>query len=573
MQQRQIGFVTPLIVIAFQGGGGEVELAQHIAQARRNALASLQAAAKHRHRHVRQQRQVSAETVQMLVVAARGVARRRGAAASSRQTEPQAAHGIAADIADMAEQRGVEGVEILAGRRRHLFQHERMAADSALTENNHAARQDIGAFYRNGDRRALVGAGEEVIVAEHDAFAARDIHSVHNGALAAMGAVILHNRRQHRRFFALHNAGGDQRRRGVHHVGVTGNARQRLFDAFHLADRDSELTTDMRIGAGGERHAFQAAGGVGGQGNAASHRQALNQHPPALTGHLRAADNKIDRHENIVAARRAVLERHVKREMALADFHARRAGGNERAGNAQRLGVAQQTIGIGKLKGESQHGRHRRQRNVALVPGQAHAEHLLALPLAHADHAGIGDCARVGARFRAGQREAGDLVAARQARQIVIFLLVGAVMLQQFAWAKGVRHADGNRQNAGDARQLLQHARLRIGGELEAAILFFNDHGEETLLFQIGPEFRGQIRHLMGDGEVVRHAARLFHRTVEKRLLGWRQARLRIVVQLLPVRLALKQVAFPPGGPGVDRLFFRARHRRHHLLKALQHRL
>ncbi len=62
----------------------------------------------------------------------------------------------------------------------------------------------------------------------------------------------------------------------------------------------------------------------------------------------------------------------------------------------------------------------------------------------------------------------------------------------------------------------------------------------------------------MGDLEIVGHATRFFYRPIKKRLFRFGQARLRIGVQGLPVGLAAKQLAFPPGGARVNRLFFRA---------------
>ncbi|CCK01158.1 hypothetical protein BN129_1852 [Cronobacter sakazakii 701] len=258
--------------------------------------------------------------------------------------------------------------------------------------------------------------------------------------------------------------------------------------------------------------------------------------------------------------------------MATADFHTRRVRRDQRTGNAEFLLAAQQAIRVREFKREAQYGGDRRERNVALVPGEAHAEHLLALPLAHADHAGIRDGTGVRARFRAGERKAGDFLATRQARQVVVLLRVGAVVLQQFAGAEGVRHANGDGENAGDASEFLQHAGLRVSRELQTAILFFNDHREEAMFFQKRPQFRRQIRHFVGYLEVVRHAARFFHRAVEKRLLFGGQLRLRVVMELLPVRVTAEQIAFPPGRPGVDRFFLRARHRRHHFTKAAEHR-
>ena len=117
----------------------------------------------------------------------------------------------------------------------------------------------------------------------------------------------------------------------------------------------------------------------------------------------------------------------------------------------------------------------------------------------------------------------------------------------------------------------MQHARLGISRELQPAVLFFDDHREETMLFKVRPQLRRQVRQLMSNLEIIRHPAGFFYRTVEKRLLFSGQARLRIVMQLFPVRLALEQVALPPGGARVDRFFLGARHRRHHFAESTKH--
>ncbi len=82
VNQRQIGFVATFIVIAFQGCGGQIELTQHIAQTRRDTLATFQAATQHRHRHIREQRQVGTDAVQVLVITAGAIAGRAGAGTS-----------------------------------------------------------------------------------------------------------------------------------------------------------------------------------------------------------------------------------------------------------------------------------------------------------------------------------------------------------------------------------------------------------------------------------------------------------------------------------------------------------
>ncbi|MNE73702.1 hypothetical protein D3C80_1697280 [compost metagenome] len=78
------------------------------------------------------------------------------------------------------------------------------------------------------------------------------------------------------------------------------------------------------------------------------------------------------------------------------------------------------------------------------------------------------------------------------------------------------------------------------------------------MFFQIGPQFRRQISQFMGDLEIIRHATGFFYRPVNKALFFFRQLLLRIILQFFPVRLAAKQVAFPPGRPGFNGFFFRA---------------
>ena len=64
----------------------------------------------------------------------------------------------------------------------------------------------------------------------------------------------------HGGFFTEHNAVGNQRCRSIHHVGVPGNTRQRLFNPFHLTNRNFELTANVRIRTRCQRYRFHAAG-------------------------------------------------------------------------------------------------------------------------------------------------------------------------------------------------------------------------------------------------------------------------------------------------------------------------
>ena len=100
---------------------------------------------------------------------------------------------------------------------------------------------------------------------------------------------------------------------------------------------------------------------------------------------LLAADDPVHGNENLFAARRAVHEHGPDREVASACFDAWRSGRNQGAGDAQVFGVAEQAVGIQRPEGQAQQARDRRQRDVALVPADLQAEHLLALEFPSAD--------------------------------------------------------------------------------------------------------------------------------------------------------------------------------------------
>jgi hypothetical protein len=53
--------------------------------------------------------------------------------------------------------------------------------------------------------------------------------------------------------------------------------------------------------------------------------------------------------------------------------------------------LAEQRVGVVEAERQADHGRDRRQRDVAFVEGQPHADHARAVPLALADDAVVGD--------------------------------------------------------------------------------------------------------------------------------------------------------------------------------------
>jgi hypothetical protein len=67
---------------------------------------------------------------------------------------------------------------------------------------------------------------------------------------AHLGAVVLGDRRRHRRLLAAVDRGGGGLRQRADRVGLAGDARQRFLDALEAADRQAELLADARVGAG-----------------------------------------------------------------------------------------------------------------------------------------------------------------------------------------------------------------------------------------------------------------------------------------------------------------------------------
>ncbi len=307
-------------------------------------------------------------------------------------------------------------------------------------------------------------------------------------------------------------------------IGEPDHARDRQLDAFELADRHVELAADARVGAGREHRCLRTAGGIGGQRDAAPDRELLDQHAPALAGHLDAADDGIERHEHVAPAHRSVLERNVERQVTLADLDAGGFAPDQRAGDAEVGLAAEQPVGIEHAKGQAYYGGDWRESNVALGEVQAEPEYLAALPHAAADHAGIRDRGGIGADARAGEREAGNVIAARQPRQVMILLLLGAVVVQQFRGTERIGHRD--RRGAGDAAagQLHQHAGMRVGRETQAAVLLADDHREEAARLEEGPHLRRQVAAPVRDVEVIEHPAQLIAGAVEEGLLFGRQA-------------------------------------------------
>ena len=169
--------------------------------------------------------------------------------------------------------------------------------------------------------------------------------------------------------------------------------------------------------------------------------------------------------------------------------------------------LAKQLLRIEHAERQADHRRDRRQRDVALGEIEPESDDLAPLPDAAADDAGVGNrgCVRAGAR--PGERETGHFLAARQARQVVVLLLLGAVVIEQFRRAQRVGHGDVEDAGRAAARDLGEHAGVRIGGELQSAVLLRDDHREEAARLEVIPDLGRQVAAPMRDVQVIEHAA------------------------------------------------------------------
>ena len=558
LDDREVFLQAALVLVMLEHHRGEVHAGQHVPEPRRQALLLLQVAAEGEHRHIDREGEGGGEAHDVLVVARGPALDRRAGEARMGERHDEGAHRIRDAEADVREQRAVELLHargaIGIARRRHLAQHERVAAHRALAEDDEIAGEEIGALDRNGDRHDLVAAAEIVARPEADALAAVHVHGVVGDLAAHLRDVILEHCGGNRGLFpAVDGARGDRARR-VHDVGEPGHARDHRLDALEPAHRRVELAADARVGAGRPHRGFRGAGGVGGERDAAPDRELLHEHPPAAAGHLGAADDEVERHEHIASLDGAVLERHVERKVTAADGDARGVARNERAGDADVGLAAQELLGIEHPEREADHGRHRGEGDVALGEVELEPDDLPTLPGAAAHHPGVGNGARVGAGARSGEREARHFFPAREAGQVIALLLLGAVVVEELRGPERVRHRHRGRGGGAAARDLREHARVRVGRELQAPVLLRDDHGEEAAGLEELPHRSRQIGALVGDAPVIEHAAQLLARPVEERSFRGGELRGLRGEQLRPARRAGEQLPVPPHRARVERL-------------------
>ena len=176
---------------------------------------------------------------------------------------------------------------------------------------------------------------------------------------------------------------------------------------------------------------------------------------------------------------------------------------------------------------------------------------------------------------RVGQREARDLEALRQPRQVVVLLLLGAVVQQQFRRPERVRHHHRDRgARCSASRAWSPPASARSAEKPMPPYFFGMIMPRKPLSLMYCQACGGRSSELVRDLPVVDHRGR----APRSRCRG-RPAPRRVSVgcgngeQLRPVRPAGEQVAVPPHGAGVDRVGLGVRHRRQDLAVDREHRV
>ena len=299
----------------------------------------------------------------------------------------------------------------------------------------------------------------------------------------------------------------------------------------------------------------------------------LHQHAPAFAHHFLTTNQVIHGNKHVLAPHRAILERHIQRQVAIAHCQPFGVTWNQCQGDAPVFFATQQAFGVLQLEGQANHRGHRRQGNVALVEIEANTKHFLAIDRLLADHAGIGNGGGIGTGGGGGQGKTGDFLTHRQAGQIIIFLLLGAVFFQQLRRPQGIGHRHVRSHHGGTAGQLLQHRRMGHGGKFQTAVFLGNNHAEKLVFLDKVPHFRRHVTFFVTDFPVVNHGAQFTHRPVHERLLLGTQFRLGNLVQLVKIWLATENFAVPAHIAGFQRHALGVRQLGQGLLVKFQERL
>jgi hypothetical protein len=233
-----------------------------------------------------------------------------------------------------------------------------------------------------------------------------------------------------------------------------------------------------------------------------------------------------------------------------ADLDAGRRRGHEHTGDPDVLPLAQEVLRVAQADGQAEQGGDRGEGDIALAPRQPQGQP--AVPAAEDDALG-GEGGGVRAGLGLGQGEAGDLLTARETREVVAALFVRAVGEEQLRGAHriGDQHHGRERQRA--RGELAEDGAQAQGREGVTAVLGRDGEPEEALPLEEVPHRRRQLAPL-GHVPGVHHPARLLDRPVEKRPLPGRQLRVGLREHPPEVRPPREQLAVHPNGARLERL-------------------
>src|SRR5262249_30258470 len=135
-----------------------------------------------------------------------------------------------------------------------------------------------------------------------------------------------------------------------HDVDESTYASEGLRDPLEFADRHRELLSHRRMRGDCAKNEFSASRALSPKRDATAGGKRLHQHVPTSTGALFTADDRIDRDHDVFALSGRVVERDPQRIVPAICSDARGFRGDQSAGDAQILALAQEILGIFELK-------------------------------------------------------------------------------------------------------------------------------------------------------------------------------------------------------------------------------
>ena len=233
---------------------------------------------------------------------------------------------------------------------------------------------------------------------------------------------------------------------------------------------------------------------------------------------------------------------------------------------------AQQVLRVVQANRQGNQVGYRCQGDVALAEIQLEL-HFAVVVLEHHTFCFQGGGIRTGGGF--GETEAGNEFPLGQLGQVVVLLLIGAVVAEQFRGAQGVGNYYHGAEQAGVGAHLGHDAGLGLGGHGHAAVFLGDLHGEEAIVCH---ELEDIVRQLAGARQLVAvgHFQQLFHRAVQESLFVGGQLVIVLGEDVFKVHLAAEELTINPHIASFQRLAFGVGdlrenlvvpHPVHHLLK------